>query len=138
MNHISIKYPAERNEDFRTLVISGIPDDAVDIFIHASLLQNLPVGVCIRLIRPVFPKIDAVQQFSLAEFTLKRGLRRRFEGNEREFLSAMLGFFGEQLDGRWVIREGAGKGEAADIANQNMVIFENSSFGTSAHCCCGR
>ncbi|MBT1886571.1 hypothetical protein KK057_24420 [Enterobacter mori] len=114
------------NEDLCTRVISGIPDDAVDIFMRAALLQNLPVGMCIRLIRSVFPKIDAVQQFSLAEFTLKRCLRRRFEGNEREFLSAMLGGLGEQLDGRWVIREGTGKGVAADIASRNMVIFEKA------------
>ncbi|WP_265451617.1 hypothetical protein [Enterobacter hormaechei] len=114
------------NENLFARVISGIFDDAVDILMRAALQQHLPVDMFIRLIRYVYPRIDSVQQSSLAEYTLKRCLRRRFEGNEGEFLSALLGILGERLDGRWVIKEGTGKGVAADIASRNMVIFENA------------
>ncbi|WKV51521.1 hypothetical protein [Dickeya fangzhongdai] len=115
------------NENLCERIISVIPDHASDILTRTILLQHLPLGTFIRLIRFVLPGLDADKQASLAEYALKKCLRRRFGGNESEFISGLLGYLGERFEGRWLIREGIGKGVDALTASRNMVIFEQVS-----------
>ncbi|EPP1149417.1 hypothetical protein ACULTK_002870, partial [Yersinia enterocolitica] len=107
-------------------IVKYIPDDAVDIFMRAAFQRNISVDVFTRLIHLVLPKVDMVQQDNLAKYALEKCLRIRFGGDESEFLSSLLVVLGDRLDGKWVIREGIGKGVAAQIASRNIIVFENA------------
>ncbi|EEJ5470578.1 hypothetical protein KAC08_004074 [Salmonella enterica subsp. diarizonae serovar 60:k:z] len=114
------------DKDLGGRIINYIPDDAVDIFMRAAFQRNISVDVFTRLIHLVLPKVDMVQQETLAKYALEKCLRISFGGDESEFLLSLLVVLGDRLDGRWVIREGIGKGVSAQIASRNIIVFEKA------------
>lgn len=106
-------------------IIARLSDDAVDI-LERALVQDLSMDAYIRVILSVLPKVDDVRKFEIAERVIGRCLRNRFDGDEAAVLSMLLGIIGERLDGKWAVRTGLERGIDADVADRNLISFENA------------
>ncbi|WP_167759779.1 GAP1-N1 domain-containing protein [Massilia horti] len=107
-------------------IVSRIPDDAVDLLVRAAMQDGLPMNAHIRVIRSVMPKVDDARKFEIAGRVTGRCLRNRFDGDESAVLSMLLGILGARLDGGWAARTGLERGIDADVADRNLIAFENA------------
>lgn len=107
-------------------VVACLPDDAVDMLARAVDRENLPINAYVRVIRSVIPKVDDSQKFEIVGRVIGRCLRNRFDGDEAEFLSMLLGILGAQLDGKWAARAGLERGINAECAMRNLIAFEKA------------
>lgn len=107
-------------------VVACLPDDAVDMLARAVVQENLPINAYVRVIRSVIPKVDDAQKFEIVGHVMGRCLRNRFDGDEAEVLSMLLGILGARLDGGWAARTGLERGIDAEVAIRNLIAFEKA------------
>jgi hypothetical protein len=107
-------------------VAARLPEEAVDVLVRAVIQDSLPMNAYIRVIRSVIPKVDDARKFEIAGRVIGRCLRNRFDGDEVAVLSMLLGILGSRLDGGWVARTGLERGVEADVADRNLISFENA------------
>lgn len=108
-------------------MVTLLPDDAIDLLVRVVKQDSLPMNEHMSIIRSVLPKVDDIRKFEIAERVLRRCLRNRFDGDETEVLSMLLGILGKRLDGKWTVRTGLEHGVKAEIASRNLIIFEKTS-----------
>ncbi|PWY53353.1 hypothetical protein [Pseudomonas sp. RW409] len=106
-------------------IVARLSDNAVDILARA-LVQDLSMDAYIRVILSVIPKVDDARKYEIAERVIGRCLRNRFDGDEAAVLSMLFSILGERLDGRWVARVGLEHGIDAEVADRNLISFENA------------
>lgn len=106
-------------------IVARLPDDAVDILARV-LVEDLSMNAYIRVILSVIPKVDDARKFEIAECVIGRCLRNRFDGDEATVLSMLFGILGARLDGRWAAKAGLERGIDAEVADRNLISFENA------------
>ncbi|MCQ4279579.1 hypothetical protein NA643_10835 [Pseudomonas stutzeri] len=107
-------------------VIARLPDNAVDILVRVALQGSLSINAYICVIRSVIPKVDDARKYDIAGRALERCLHSRFDGDDTEILSLLLGILGAQVDGGWAARSGLGRGIDAELASRNLIVFEKA------------
>lgn len=112
------------DEEIGERMIARLPKKAVDILVRVALQDCLSINAYIRVIKSVIPKVGDSQKHDIAEHALDRCLRNRFEGDEAEFLSMLLGIIGARIDGKRVTSSGLGNGIDAELASRNLIVFE--------------
>lgn len=108
----------------RTEIVARLPDSAVDMLLQAVMQDSLPLNAHISVILSVIPKIDDSRKFDIANHVMSRCLSNRFDDNEIEVLTMLLGILGSRLDGEWIARAGLERGIEADVASRNLIVFE--------------
>lgn len=114
------------DEEIAEEVVARLSEDAVDILARAALLDDIPINTYVRIIRFVISKVDDAQKTQIAQQALGTCLRNRFEGDEAEVLSMLLGILGSQLDGAWAAKAGLERGNDAEVASRNLIVFETA------------
>lgn len=107
-------------------VVARLPDNAVDMLARVALQDSLSINAYICVIRSVIPKVDDARKYDIAGRALERCLHSRFDGDETEVLSMLLGILGAQVDGGWAARSGLGRGIEAELASRNLIVFEKA------------
>lgn len=107
-------------------VIARLSDDTADMLTRAVLQDSLPMNMHVQIIRVVIPKVSEAKKFEIAECVMERCLRNRFDGDETAFLAMLLGILGVRLNGGWLARTGLERGIATEIANRNLIAFEEA------------
>lgn len=107
-------------------VLARIEGEAPDILERAVLSGELPIDVFVRLVGKVLPKTDTATRIRVADNALRRCLSSHFDGDERDFLTKMMGIVAENLDGVSAVRAGLGPDVPASVANRNMLVFRNA------------
>jgi hypothetical protein len=114
------------NQDIGERLITGLPDDAVDILVRAVLQDSLPISAQNHAIQSVIPNINDAKKFEIAQRTIDRCLRNSSDNEGTAVLSILLGILGERLDGRWAARTGLERGIEAEVASRNLIVFEKA------------
>lgn len=107
-------------------VLTRIEGAAPDILERIVLSGELPIDAFVRVVGKVLPKTNAATRHRVAEKALLRCLPNHFDGDEREFLTRMMGIVGESLDGTSAVRVGLGHDVPASVANRNMLVFRDA------------
>ncbi|MFM1272665.1 hypothetical protein WFM03_02735 [Yersinia enterocolitica] len=109
-------------------IVSYLTYENTDILLKVATQDELPITFCINIIHSLLEKTQSNQFVNTAIFLTERCLRNRFEGNEINSLSTLLGIIGDQLECRWVVKEGLGRSLSSDIASRNLIAFESAPF----------
>lgn len=107
-------------------IMKLLPDYALDVLMRAALLDNLPLSNRIQIARTILPRVYGPQKIKIAQSLIEACVRNRFDGNECEFLSMLLGVIGEQLDADALIKAGLGRDCGAALVSRNLVAFESA------------
>lgn len=112
--------------DIGERVLASLPKGSVDMLVRVAMQDSLPMNAQVRVIGSVFAKVNEAKQLEIAQRTLERCLRHRFNGDETDVLVMLLGSIGAQLDSRRTINVGLGRSVTADIASRNLVAFDQA------------
>jgi len=107
-------------------VLARLPDDALDLLVSTVVQDSLPLNAYIRMVRSIFPRLDNIRKFEIADGLIGRCLRNRFEGDEIEILCMLLGTLGVRLDGGWIVRTGLERGVDTEVVARNLIAFERA------------
>ena len=106
--------------------LEKLPLEAADVLRRAVFETDLSLSNQLSTTLRLLSASDARESVRLALRALERCLPNEFGGDEVSTISMLLGTIGKELDGRWVIQRGMGRGVQASIASRNLVAFEKA------------
>ncbi len=107
-------------------ILECLPRNSVNVWTRIALQEILPLNTQVKVARALIPKLNDSQKIQIVRRTLTRCLRRRFEGDETNFLLMLFEILGAQLDGIWVVNAGLGRAVDADVACRNLIAFDRA------------
>jgi len=107
-------------------IVQSLPNDASEILWRAVKEVDMPLAFQLRIATRILPEERFPDRSDLASRMLDQMLQVQFEGDEIGTIAMLLGVLGDELDGSWVLRQGAGRHLATAIVARNLMSFDKA------------
>lgn len=105
-------------------IIGILPDAETDLLKRIVQVDHVPIDMMVKTIGLLIRDIDVKEKIEIANFALARCLRKRFDGNEADFLSMLFSILGQKINAESIIRAGLGRSVEFSVVRRNMIAFE--------------